>query len=364
MDVSVSPANARPPYLYVSYRDALTAADPEAFVAELLRHPAWWVRRRQLAVVAYDALRASDERHALSFLRAFVGGGYPRLGPDEGSFINRLETRDIGRASTLVRAAPPQVSVIVAAFNARNTVTAAVHSLLGQDLADLEVLLCDDASTDGTWSVLAESFARDRRVRLFRSNENQGPYNVRNSLLPHARGEFVTFHDADDIAFPERLSTQVEAIRRSRADACIAKWFRVHSSGNIVFFSDHNCTRRSLVSLMISRRILDAIPTFRNASFGGDLEYFERVLRQFQVVSLRSPLIWGLWESGSLTRQAGSEALETGFRSPLRRAYSDLLVRLRHGEVSEERMGEELEDLGLLRPQTGVVAVSRTDSAS
>ncbi|MCB9623520.1 MAG: glycosyltransferase family 2 protein [Sandaracinus sp.] len=356
LDVPMQRRGPRPPYLYNLYREALATPDPDAFVAELVRHPQWWFRRRQLAVVAYDALRRRDERQALSFLQAFVGGGYPRLDAGEGSFVNRVE-KPAGRKLPS-GGGPPVVSVIVAAHNAGETVSASIRSLLGQDLSNLEVLVCDDASTDDTLSKIVEASGRDRRVRVFRSVENQGPYNVRNSLLPHARGDLITFHDADDIAFPERLSTQVDALRRSGASACIAKWFRVNSSGNIVFFPDHSCSRRSLVSLMVSRQILEAIPSFRNAFFGGDLEYFERVLRQFPVVSIRSPLIWGLWESGSLTRQAGSEALETGFRSPLRRAYSELLLRLRRCEISDSRMGEELESLGLLRPHAGVVVVS------
>lgn len=346
--------DAGEPYLYCAYRHAVATDDPEKLVVELLRKPFVWFRHPQMAVVAYNALRRVDESTGLWFLRAFLGMQYPLLRPGE-HFCNRILS---GAASARGLHSGPRVSVIVSAFNAQSTVLSSVRSILDQDHLNLEVLVCDDASTDGTQAVVRELVLEDRRVRAFRSLGNQGPYNVRNHLLRVATGDLITFHDADDIAFPDRISLQVAAMQRHRADACIARWFRVRPSGEIVLFPDHNCVRRSLVSLMISRRAVAELPNFRSAAFGADLEYFEDVQRLLRVASISVPLLWGTWGAGSLTRQSGAEALENGFRSQGRRTYSGLLFERRRGVIAEHEMADRLAEAGLIRPDAGVVPVS------
>jgi glycosyltransferase involved in cell wall biosynthesis len=108
-------------------------------------------------------------------------------------------------------ARPPLVSVIMSVRNGASTVGAAVRSVLQQTLADLELLVIDNGSSDQS-SAIIESF-NDARVRLIRE-ANTTVFAVRlNQAVALAKGEFIARMDADDICFPERLSRQVARLR-------------------------------------------------------------------------------------------------------------------------------------------------------
>jgi len=101
----------------------------------------------------------------------------------------------------------PQVSVVIAVWNGERYLRQTLDSILAQDLADFELLVINDGSTDGTADILAE-YSRDPRLRIH-SQENQGLVNTRNTGLRMAQCELLAFIDADDLAAPTRLSRQV-----------------------------------------------------------------------------------------------------------------------------------------------------------
>ncbi len=106
-----------------------------------------------------------------------------------------------------------KISVIIPCFNAERYLEACLTSVLAQDEPDIEVLLIDDGSQDGTLS-LARRFAReDARVRVF-SQENAGVSVARNRGLQAAQGEWVTFVDADDLLMPNALSIMLSAAKQ------------------------------------------------------------------------------------------------------------------------------------------------------
>ena len=105
----------------------------------------------------------------------------------------------------------PRVSVIMAARDAEAFVGRALRSLQAQTLDDFEVIVVDDASTDGTaQAVLA---CDDHRVRLVRLDANVGAAAARNVALEHVRAPLVAVLDADDVAWPGRLEAQVAYLR-------------------------------------------------------------------------------------------------------------------------------------------------------
>lgn len=106
----------------------------------------------------------------------------------------------------------PLVSALVAAHEAAPFVGAAVGSLLQQSLADLEVLVVDDGSTDGTAEVARAAARADRRVRLMALGRNRGQAAALNAGLAEARGRYLAVLDADDLATPSRLALQVAAL--------------------------------------------------------------------------------------------------------------------------------------------------------
>lgn len=106
----------------------------------------------------------------------------------------------------------PSVSVIVTAFNVEAYICETIDSILTQPVDDLEVIVVDDGSTDGTADVLGR-YQRVRRVRVIRQ-PNAGSASARNTGARGAVGELLAFLDGDDVATERRIVAPVEALAR------------------------------------------------------------------------------------------------------------------------------------------------------
>jgi glycosyltransferase involved in cell wall biosynthesis len=102
----------------------------------------------------------------------------------------------------------PLVSVVTPVFNAAATLAATVASVRAQSLADWELLLVDDASTDGSLGLARALAAADPRIRVLAREANGGAAAARNAAIRAARGRLVAFLDADDRWHPEKLARQ------------------------------------------------------------------------------------------------------------------------------------------------------------
>ena len=109
-----------------------------------------------------------------------------------------------------------EVSVIIPAYNTEKYIHQAIASVLSQTLANLEVIVVDDCSTDNTVGVV-QSFD-DPRVRLLLNSENLGAGGARNRALKAARGKWVAVLDSDDWYAPERLERLVQVAQQTKAD--------------------------------------------------------------------------------------------------------------------------------------------------
>lgn len=110
------------------------------------------------------------------------------------------------------------VSIVMPAYNAAAYIGAALASVAAQMLVDFELLVVDDASTDGT-ATLVEAFG-DPRVRLIRQAVNAGPAAARNRGIELAQGRWIALLDADDSYAPDRLERLVAAAEADGADLC------------------------------------------------------------------------------------------------------------------------------------------------
>src|SRR5215510_378584 len=103
---------------------------------------------------------------------------------------------------------PGLVSVIVPALNRERFLGDAVRSVLQQSYSDLEVVIVDDGSTDGTYEVAQICASSDNRVRVLRT-PNRGPASARNAGLHAATGEYVSFLDSDDVYTQQKVESHV-----------------------------------------------------------------------------------------------------------------------------------------------------------
>ncbi|HEX5816802.1 MAG TPA: glycosyltransferase family A protein, partial [Methylomirabilota bacterium] len=114
------------------------------------------------------------------------------------------------------RGPAPLVTVAISTWNRAHLVGRAIRSALVQSFGDIEVLVIDDGSTDGTPAVLAG--LHDRRLRRVRHEENQGVSRTRNTAIELARGEWMAFLDDDNEWVPDYLERQL-AFAASRPEA-------------------------------------------------------------------------------------------------------------------------------------------------
>jgi hypothetical protein len=99
----------------------------------------------------------------------------------------------------------PLVSVLMTAFNREAFLPASIESVLAQSLGDFELIITDDRSTDGTLAIAHEYARRDPRIRVYLNDRNIGDYANRNHTASLAAGEFLKFHDSDDVLYPHCL---------------------------------------------------------------------------------------------------------------------------------------------------------------
>jgi len=119
------------------------------------------------------------------------------------------------------------VSVLMPAFNAGQYLGESVQSILDQTYPHFELLILDDGSSDDTYAI-AKSFG-DARIRVLRHEHNQGLVITRNDLVKAAKGKYIAFLDADDIALPDRLKAQVALLETNTVDLCGTDHFTLNA---------------------------------------------------------------------------------------------------------------------------------------
>lgn len=102
-----------------------------------------------------------------------------------------------------------KVSVLLAVYNGMPYLQEAMDSILRQSERAVELIVVDDASTDGSWQCISAVAGEDPRVLALRNANNTGASGALNRGLAQARGKFITRQDADDVSLPQRLAEQI-----------------------------------------------------------------------------------------------------------------------------------------------------------
>jgi len=112
----------------------------------------------------------------------------------------------------------PLISVVTANYNGALHLREAIESVLGQSVADLELIVSDDASTDGSVAIVRRAARSDPRVRLVEGRSRSGPGAARNRALCAARGRWIAVFDGDDLMAVGRLAQLVAKAEAHRAE--------------------------------------------------------------------------------------------------------------------------------------------------
>lgn len=104
---------------------------------------------------------------------------------------------------------PPLVSIIVPCFNARQSLTSCLSSLFSLSYPNFEVLVVDDASTDGSPQFIQRKFGHYRNLKILVNSQNLGPSRTRNLGIHQAKGQLVAFFETDMAAHPAWITRMV-----------------------------------------------------------------------------------------------------------------------------------------------------------
>ncbi|MFD1639777.1 glycosyltransferase [Evansella tamaricis] len=201
-----------------------------------------------------------------------------------------------------------KVSIIIPAYNGEELLRTSIESMLNQTWKNIEILVVDDCSNDGTINIIKEYESRDQRIKLIRTGINGGAYVARNHALKVASGEFVTINDADDWSHPRKIEVQVKHLisnpkvianfsQQARATENL-RFYRRGKPGIYVF--------ANMSSFMFRREdVMKKLGYWDCVRFAGDSEFVKRVKKVFGEKSISelptAPLSFQRQSESSLT---------------------------------------------------------------
>jgi hypothetical protein len=243
----------------------------------------------------YANLSLDNEAIWLTFLNKYLShraalDGRPShdyalaLTSDGGSRFSRLT---LDTTPNLSNQEAPMISVLMPVYNAARTLEMAANSILEQTWRALELILIDDASADESLTIANKLKQKDPRVRVVELGQNGGPYVARNTGVQHAKGEYITIHDADDWALPTRLESQIQDLKRSPTKTVsVGHMLRIHLNGLIGrmqprgWITPDGALRLCFPSMLFDRTYFkQKLIAWDNVRAGADFEMFQRIQR-------------------------------------------------------------------------------------
>lgn len=134
----------------------------------------------------------------------------------------------------IAEARPPEVSVIMPAHNAEQFICESIDSVIAQTFTDWELIVVDDASGDRTVELLQQRYGTDSRVSVVVLEENGGAAVARNTAIQHAKGRFIAFLDCDDLWLPDKLSVQLDYMKRHQVPFTFTGYEKVTPGGELI----------------------------------------------------------------------------------------------------------------------------------
>ncbi|WP_261818010.1 glycosyltransferase family 2 protein [Vibrio gallicus] len=133
-----------------------------------------------------------------------------------------------------------KVSIIMPAYNASQTISKSIQSVIQQTYVNWELIIVNDRSTDNTTKIIESHANNDGRIRLFNNTNEKGVVGARNKAIELAKGTYIAFLDSDDYWEPEKLNIQIDLLLRSEnVHASHSSYRRVNQ--DYIFLSEVAC---------------------------------------------------------------------------------------------------------------------------
>lgn len=197
----------------------------------------------------------------------------------------------------------PLVSVIIPVYNGEKTIRQTIESVLNQTFRDLELIVINDGSQDSTLKIV--STIQDSRLQVF-SYPNSGVSVSRNRGIAQAKGEFVSFIDADDLWTPDKLEAQVKVLQENPQAGVAYSWTDwVDESGQLVGRGSHLTEQGQVFAklllndfigsgsnVLICRKALDEVGDFdQSIAHAEDWDMWLRLAAKYEFLAVPYPQV-------------------------------------------------------------------------
>ena len=125
------------------------------------------------------------------------------------------------------------ISVLVPCYNTERYLRSCIESILNQTYKNIEVIIVNDGSTDGSLDIINEYALKDSRIVVVDRKENKGVAYSRNEAIQNAHGDYITFVDSDDIISPVLCEKLMDALVSNNADISMCHIYRFYEGEDI-----------------------------------------------------------------------------------------------------------------------------------
>jgi len=230
----------------------------------------------------------------------------------------------------------PKVSVIMTVYNEEKYVAGAIKSLLLQEYPNMEIVIIDDGSTDGTKNILSE-FVDIDGINIV-NKQNEGVYKSLKLGVSKAKGEYIAILDADDICLPGRIHKQVQFLDSNKNYGSVGGQEIAYIEDRKEFIKiDMPCDDKAIrqnwlrkqmfthSTLMFRRSAIEKVGGYENTYGSGfDFHLFFKIANSYLVKNFDSPL-------AIRRHKLSSHCRSQGFRNKIK------LLKL--GRMSERKLG-------------------------
>ncbi|GHU75207.1 hypothetical protein FACS189461_1020 [Spirochaetia bacterium] len=245
----------------------------------------------------------------------------------------------------------PLVSVIIPCYNCEKYVAQAVWSITNQTYTNVEILITDDCSTDGTYHLLESITETDARIQLFHNDKNLNIVCTLNNMIEKAKGVYIARMDADDISLPERIERQVQFLEtHPDYGICGCSAWHIDAKGKNIGVSMLPCTNYDIQlfkvfaspfyhpTVMIRAGLLKKERYSSKALYAEDYELWLRLLTNTKAINIYQKLFCYRIVQMSISHNEKSRILQREKTEELRNKekYFDSFINMHnfHAKIS------------------------------
>lgn len=195
----------------------------------------------------------------------------------------------------MTKAKKPLLSIIMPAYNAERYIEEAIDSILRQTYKNFELIIINDGSSDGTWSIIEQYAKHDTRI-IAKTQKNKGVVDTANYAASLASGEYISRHDADDVSFTTKFQDWIDTITKFPGAVLVTGSIEVINERGEFAYRDYVPTtdddiKRSLHlrnpipngATLINRKVFEEVGRYSNV-FAEDCDLWVKLYTKGQFV--------------------------------------------------------------------------------